>query len=132
MNQLQLIYLRFVLCNVLFKFLYSTQLTLYTKDKDTSATYTHLQRDTTQFNFEDDYQTGPEQVVETSVTVNDNSPIQDYVHPDDDTQPSYEPTNCCQGLAPQYCYCMRALQHLQICHFITPRELDQKQRYIFN
>ena len=27
------------------------------------------------------------QVVETSVTVNDNSPIQDYVHLDDQTQP---------------------------------------------
>ena len=27
--------------------------------------------------------------VETSVTVN-NSPIQDYVHPDDLTQPAYE------------------------------------------
>ena len=27
------------------------------------------------------------QVVETSVTVNNNSPIQDYVHPDDHTQP---------------------------------------------
>ena len=27
------------------------------------------------------------QVVETSVTVNYNSPIQDYVHPDDQTQP---------------------------------------------
>ena len=27
------------------------------------------------------------QVVETSVTVNNNSPIQDYVHPDDQTQP---------------------------------------------
>ena len=27
------------------------------------------------------------QVVETSVTVNNNSPIQDYVHPDDETQP---------------------------------------------
>ena len=26
------------------------------------------------------------QVVETSVTVNNNSPIQDYVHPDDQTQ----------------------------------------------
>ena len=26
-------------------------------------------------------------VVETSVTVNNNSPIQDYVHPDDQTQP---------------------------------------------
>ena len=27
------------------------------------------------------------QVVETSVTVNDYSPIQDYVHPDDQTRP---------------------------------------------
>ena len=27
------------------------------------------------------------QVVETSVTVNNNSPIQDCVHPDDQTQP---------------------------------------------
>ena len=30
-------------------------------------------------------------VVETSVTVN-NSPIQDYVHPDDQTQPTFEMT----------------------------------------
>ena len=29
------------------------------------------------------------QVVETSVTVHNNSPIQDYVHPDDQTQPTY-------------------------------------------
>ncbi|MCG8408622.1 MAG: hypothetical protein MI923_25750, partial [Phycisphaerales bacterium] len=27
------------------------------------------------------------QVVETSVTVNSNSPLHDYVHPDDQTQP---------------------------------------------
>ena len=34
------------------------------------------------------------QVVETSVTVNNNSPIQDYVHPrpDDHTQPTFEMT----------------------------------------
>ena len=32
------------------------------------------------------------QVVETSVTVNNNSPIQDYVHPDDQTQPTFEKT----------------------------------------
>ena len=31
--------------------------------------------------------TTAQQVVETSVTVNNNSPIQDYVHPDDQTQP---------------------------------------------
>ena len=29
------------------------------------------------------------QVVETSVTVNNNSPIQDYVHPIDQTQPTF-------------------------------------------
>ena len=29
------------------------------------------------------------QVVEISVTVNNNCPIQDYVHPDDHTQPIY-------------------------------------------
>ena len=32
------------------------------------------------------------QFVETSVTVNNNSPIQDYVHRDDHTHPSYEMT----------------------------------------
>ena len=32
------------------------------------------------------------QVVETSVTVNNNSPIQDYVHPDDQTQPTFKMT----------------------------------------
>ena len=29
------------------------------------------------------------QVVETSVTVNNNSHIQDYIHPDDQTQPTF-------------------------------------------
>ena len=37
------------------------------------------------------------QVVETSVTVNNNSPIQDYLHPDDQTQPTFEMT---PGLKP--------------------------------
>ena len=32
------------------------------------------------------------QVVETSVTVNNNSPIQDDVHPDDQTQPTFKMT----------------------------------------
>ena len=32
------------------------------------------------------------QVVETSVTINNNSPIQDYVHLDDHTQLTYEMT----------------------------------------
>ena len=30
------------------------------------------------------------QIVETSVTLNNNSPIQDYVHPNDQTQPTFE------------------------------------------
>ena len=30
------------------------------------------------------------QVVEMSVTVNNNSPIQDYIHPDDQTQLTFE------------------------------------------
>ena len=32
------------------------------------------------------------QVDETPVTVNKNSPIQDYVHPDEQTQPTFEMT----------------------------------------
>ena len=32
------------------------------------------------------------QVVETLVTVNNNSPIQDYVQPDDHAHPTYEMT----------------------------------------
>ena len=32
------------------------------------------------------------QVIETSATVNNNSPIQDYVRPDDQTQPTFEMT----------------------------------------
>ena len=30
------------------------------------------------------------QVVTMSVTVHNNSPIQDYIHPDDQTQPTFE------------------------------------------
>ena len=37
------------------------------------------------------------QVVEMSVTVNNNIPIQDYIHPDDHTQPTHEMT---PGLKP--------------------------------
>ena len=32
------------------------------------------------------------QVVETSITVNNKSPIQDFFHPDDQTQPTFEMT----------------------------------------
>ena len=36
------------------------------------------------------------QVVETSVTVNNNSPIQNYIHPDNHTQPTNEMTPGCK------------------------------------
>ena len=39
------------------------------------------------------------QVVETSVTVTNNSPIQDYVLPDDHTQPIYESIKTCTKTA---------------------------------
>ena len=42
------------------------------------------------------------QVVETSVTVNNNSPIQDYVHPDDQTQPTFE-TLFCHAFHMKFC-----------------------------
>ena len=40
------------------------------------------------------------QVVETSVTVNNKSPIQDYVHPNDQTQPTFEPLLFIQNISP--------------------------------
>ena len=40
------------------------------------------------------------QVVETSVTVNNNSPIQDYVHPDDQTQPTFDTSSGWPGSCP--------------------------------
>ena len=49
------------------------------------------------------------QVVETSVTVNNNSPIQDYVRPDDQTQPTFEKT---PGFKPLTIYTLAdTLQH---------------------
>ena len=42
---------------------------------------------TTHFDSENDYTA---QIVETSVTVNNNSPIHDYFHPDDQTQPTFD------------------------------------------
>ena len=49
------------------------------------------------------------QVVETSVTVNNNSPIQDYVHPDDEPQatfemtPGFKPFTVCQNTSQSFC-----------------------------
>ena len=39
------------------------------------------------------------QVVETSVTVNNNSPIQDYIQPDDQTQHTFEMTRLGSNLS---------------------------------
>ena len=49
------------------------------------------------------------QVVETSVTVNNNSPIQDYVHPDDPTQPTFETPNIVRF------YTLRPFAHSVAC-----------------
>ena len=51
------------------------------------------------------------QVVKTSVTVNNNSPIQDYVHPDDHTQPTYEMTPGCKP----FTVMIFALNCFQVC-----------------
>ena len=47
------------------------------------------------------------QVVETSVTVNNNSPIQDYVHPDDQTQPTFESPNVCKTPSLNTKFCLQ-------------------------
>ena len=53
--------------------------------------------------------TTAQQVVETSVTVNKNSPIQDYVHPDDEPQatfemtPGFKPFTVCQNTSQNFC-----------------------------
>ena len=49
------------------------------------------------------------QVVETSVTINNNSPVQDYVHPDDEPQATFEmtpwlkPFTVCQNTSQNFC-----------------------------
>ena len=49
------------------------------------------------------------QVVETSVTVNNNSPTQDYVHPDDQTQPTFEMTPGFKPFMARNCFLNSAL-----------------------
>ena len=58
------------------------------------------------------------QVVETSVTVNNNSPIQDYIHPDDQTQPTFEIT---PGFKPftKYTLLQEPLQKNSFIHITT-------------
>ena len=68
------------------------------------------------------------QVVETSVTVNNNSPIQDYVHPDDQTQPTLD----ISFVAP-FCYCTVEAQLLKRppMHGV-PTRLDAQQKLVIN
>ena len=70
--------------------------------------------------FDSDSLTPTAQVVETSVTVNNNSPIQDYVHPDDQTQPTFEMT---PGFKPftVFRYCSNACPQ---CHKERHRNLS--------
>ena len=44
------------------------------------------------------------QVVETLVTANNNSPVQDYVQPDDQTQPTFEMTPGFKPFTVTHCY----------------------------
>ena len=55
------------------------------------------------------------QVVETSVTVNNNSPIRDYVHQDDQTQP-FEMT---PGFKPFTRMSLLSHRKLNVTHFKT-------------
>ena len=49
------------------------------------------------------------QVIETSVTVNNNSSIQHHVHPDDQTQPTHEMT---PGFKPFTIFCIVSLEEV--------------------
>ena len=44
------------------------------------------------------------QAIETSVTVKNNIPIQDYVYPDDQAQPTFEMTHWVQTFHSEYNY----------------------------
>ena len=56
------------------------------------------------------------QVVETSVTVNNNSPIQDHVHPDDHTQPTHEKNHYCDGQIQAFVEQAVVKTHSQVLH----------------
>ena len=51
-------------------------------------------------------------VVKTSVIVNNNSPIQDYVHPDDDTQPT-PPDKLINNTFTQLAECLQIATNLE-------------------
>ena len=62
------------------------------------------------------------QVVETSVTVNNDSPIQDYVHPDDQTQPTFEMTPRFKPFTVVYCLsnCQFSSRSLAVSFALSP------------
>ena len=70
------------------------------------------------------------QVVETSVTVNNNSPIQDYVHPDDHTQPTYG-SNLSQRENALIFYPILSTNSLKKCKKISMDNLNLDIRPLF-
>ena len=66
------------------------------------------------------------QVVETSVTVNNNSPIQDYVHPDDQTQPTFEMTPGFKPFTVLRTFYLNSI----ILSYITQLQIDNKNNTI--
>ena len=61
------------------------------------------------FDSEDDYRTS----CQTPVTVNNNSPIQDYVHPDDHTQPTLPDK---QGITVESPYALSKCEDLEVAY----------------
>ena len=75
------------------------------------------------------------QVVETSVTVNNNSPIEDYVHPDDQTQPfemtpGFKPFTAVRLIS---IICERTLQlhflHLHVIHVQSTTGISNRDTF---
>ena len=60
------------------------------------------------------------QVVATSVTVHNNSPIQDYIHPDDQTQPTFEMTPGFKPFTKKNCW----MQEVHLAIMLSKIPLD--------
>ena len=68
------------------------------------------------------------QVVETSVTVNNNSPIQEYVHPDDQTRPTFEMTPGFKPFTQIHCTNQNTMCNLD--HYV--HKVYKQQTYVFH
>ena len=66
-----------------------------------------------------------------SVTVNNNSPIQDYVHPDDHTQPTYEMT---PGFKPGLAQINNKVSHklLKPCSYLSCSKYFSQGLFLLN